>query len=168
MDKQQAASYLGVSVRTLERFSSQGRIIKGRALRNKRAVVVFDEGALCKLKDELTEAGRSSGAGKGLPDKASDSVGFRLDPHYLETLAVEGKARGMSAGQYARSLVIQCLEQPASAKFAEELFSLKQALSEMFYLILVSKLGATESEAAEVVSGIMASSARTPVPGDPC
>ena len=57
MEKQEAAEYLGVSTRTLERLTASGRIKKGRALRKTRPVAVYDDMDLERLKSEL-ESGR--------------------------------------------------------------------------------------------------------------
>ncbi len=106
--KQEAADFLGVSKRTLERYASQGRV---RAIYRKgrgHPVPEYEEEDLLSLKAGL-EPALSPPPGKALP--SSEPLSFRLDEHYLKRLGEEGEKRGISAGAYARLLVIDALEE---------------------------------------------------------
>jgi len=192
MERTAAAEFLGVSVSTLDRFASQGRLTRGRARRKTRPVTIFDEVELARLKAEIAQSGKALRASLPEPPKAQDAVGFRLDPYYVNRLKEEGAANGMSAGEYARKLVIQGLETsrpelPAtdSAKAARELAALKpilldaiksqepgmkkrteglqkeivaevasvrEALAQAFFALLVMKMDTSEEQAREFVN----------------
>jgi hypothetical protein len=148
MDKAAAAEYLGVSTRTIERFAATGRLSKGRAKGKTRPVVVFDNDELESLKKELQAARPTEVFRRLNTEKPKDAIGFRLDPFYVKRLEEEGQREGMSAAAYARRLVVRGLE------VGDELAAMKKSIGGMFYLILVSKLGATEAEADEILRGI--------------
>ena len=157
MEKKDAAEYLGVSTRTLERLTASGRLKKGRALRKTRPVSVYDDEELKRLKAEL-ESGRPLEVfGRPNTPKPKDAIGFRLDPFYIKLLTEEGEKVGLSSSEYARRLVIRGLEEPSSEKVFSEVEALRQSLSEMFFLLLVSKLGATDAEANEIVKSLAGS-----------
>jgi hypothetical protein len=145
VNKLEAAKLLGVSVRTLERLCSTGQLKKGRARHKTRPIVVFDKEEILELKKRMTEGLPEEVFGRPNSLAPKNAIGFRLDPYYIKRLEDEGRKHGMSGADYARRLVIRGLE------VSDELGSLKRSLSNMFYLILVSKLGATEAEAEELV-----------------
>lgn len=154
MERAQAAEFLGVSVSTLDRFASQGRLTRGRARRKTRPVTTFDEGELTRLKAELEQAGKAVKTVVPEAGKPQDAVGFRLDPSYVERLKSEGAKRGMSVGEYARSLVVRGLEDTGAQELAEELKALRKGLSNMFYIILVQQFEATPEEAQKLIARI--------------
>lgn len=149
MEKSQAAEFLGVSVRTLERFAASGRLTKGRALKKTRPVVVYDMAELERLREELNEARPTEVFRRLNTPKPRDAIGFRLDPFYIKKLEEEGARIGMSAGEVARRMVIRSIEQIDSKDGVE---ALRKNLSDMFYLVLVNRLGASESEATQIVA----------------
>lgn len=152
MERKEAAEYLGISMRTLDRVVSKGRLTKGRALKKTRPVVVFEESEVRELKAELdARQGQRTGTGSTIAEPA-DTVAFRLDPAYFSRLETEGSNHGLSSGQYARRLVIQSLEDTRLEQIRTEIKELREGLTEMFYLVLVHKMGASESEADEIVS----------------
>jgi len=151
MEKQEAAEYLGVSVRTLERLAASGRLTKGRAKGKTSPLVVFDKSELEKLKKELEEARPSEVFGRPNTPKPTDAIGFRLDPYYVKQLEEAGQKHGLSPGEYARRLVIRGLE---GQTFEGDLKALNKNLSDMFYLVLVSGLHVSEAEADEIVRTI--------------
>ena len=151
MDKRQAAEFLGVSVRTLERLVASGRLKQGKALKKTRPVVVYDDEELRGLKEEL-DAVRPAEVFRRLnTSKPTDAIGFRLDPFYVKRLAEEGEKHGMSAGEYARRLVIRGLEGQGSD---QDFKTLRSNLADMFYIILVGKMGVSEAEASEVIKSL--------------
>ena len=151
MEKAEAAEFLGVSVRTLERLAAAGRLKKGRALRKTRPVVTYEQTDLERLRDEL-ERGRPAEVFRRLnTSKPTSAIGFRLDPFYVKQLEQEGAKHGMSAGEYARRLVIRGMEgQTAEGDIRE----LRETLADMFYVILVTRLGSSEAEAAEIIKSL--------------
>ncbi len=152
MDKRQAANFLGVSTRTIERLVANGKLVQKRQKGKTRPVAVFSEADLKRVKSELDSARRVEVCGRPHTPKPKDAVGFRIDPHYLRRLEEEGQKLGLSAGEYARRLVVRGLETD------DQIASLRKALGSMFYLILVTKMGASEAEAEEIVRNIEARS----------
>lgn len=86
--------------------------------------------------------------------KPQEAIGFRIDRFYIKRLSEEGEKHGLSAAEYARRLVIRGLEEPDKNGVASEMKALRKELVDMFYLLLVTKLGANEAEAAEIVRTI--------------
>ena len=150
MEKKEAAEFLGVSVRTLERMAAQGRLVKGRARRKTRPVVVFDRTQLESLKAELETNRPNEVFPRKNGPRPLDSIGFRLDPFYVGRLATEGKRQGLSAAEMARKLVVQGLEDTAVQEVKDELSKLRDGLGHMFYAILIKGFGMSE-EAADIL-----------------
>lgn len=130
----EAATFLGISTRTLDRYTKAGRIPcrvqKGRTRPN----VVYDEEDLAALKAELDEQ-RTPQAEATPSSTAMQRIGFRLEPFYIKKLEEDGARQGMTAEAYARHLVIRSLEseshEPVLAAIAglqEEIEGLKRAL----------------------------------------
>lgn len=150
MDRRQAAEFLGVSLRTLDRLVSKGRLSKGKALLKTRPIVVFRQEELTALKEELGKQKASASQFCGVfPPK--ETVAFRIDPHYLGRLTSQAKPLGLSPGEYARQLVIQALEKEPSEKFSHEVRRLREALAAVFYALLTTRLGSSPTEARRLV-----------------
>lgn len=151
VERKEAAEFLGVSLSTLDRFASQGRLTRGRGKGKTKPVTVFAQEDLERLKKELEtqQLGRTFLSPE--TTRPTDSVGFRLDPYYVGRLQSEGAALGLSAGEYARKLVVQSLEDDRQGDFAKELKALRDGLAQLFYTLLVMKLGVDEIEAKKFV-----------------
>lgn len=150
MDRRQAAEFLGVSLRTLDRLVSNGRLSKGKALKKTRPIVVFRQEELAALKEDIGKQKASANQYNGVfPPK--ETVAFRIDPHYLGRLTSQAKPLGLSPGEYARQLVIQSLEQEPSEKFSHEVRRLREALAAVFYALLTTRLGSSPTEARRLV-----------------
>ena len=154
MDKRQAANFLGVSTRTIERLVASGKLVQKRQKGKTRPVGVFAEADLKRVKNELDKARPEEVFGRPNTPKPQDAIGFRLDPFYVKKLTEIGKQSGMSPSEYARRLVIRSLEGQIQSGTADELTALRKSLADMFFLVLVSKLDATEAEATEIVKKI--------------
>lgn len=154
MDKRAAADFLGVSVRTLERLAASGKLTKRRGRGKTRPSVAFDESELQALKEELDQASPQRVFRRLNTEKPKDAIGFRLDPSYVQRLEAEGAKTGMSTGEFARHLVIKGLESSDARESAMQIQALRSNLGEMFYLILVQKLGASEEEAERIVASM--------------
>jgi len=148
VNKEQAAEHLGVSVRTLERLAAAGKLTKGRTKGKTRPTVTFDKQEVERLKKDLQSMRPVEVFGRPNTPKPKGAIGFRLDPFYTRKLEEEGAKHGMGAADYARRLVVRGLE------VGDELTALRKSLGSMFYLILVSKLGASEAEAEEIIRNI--------------
>lgn len=158
MEKKEAAEFLGVSVRTIERLAADGKLTKGRARKKTRPVVVFDKQELERLKAHIHTARPEEVFRRLNTPKPQDAIGFRLDPSYVKRLAAEGEKLGMSPSEYARKLVVRGLEDDGADRVSRELRGLRQNLTDMFYLVLTTKLGASDDEAAEIVRTLAAGS----------
>lgn len=78
-------------------------------------------------------------------------MGFKLDPFYRSMLEAQGSVFGMSAGAYARKLVIQSLEDSTSLRIERELRRTRESLGALFYALLTTKLGSSPAEAKAIV-----------------
>lgn len=146
MEKAEAAEFLGVSGRTIDRLVASGRLTKGRKMGKTRPVATFEEGQLETLKQNLK---------LGKPEPATDArtlptVGFRLDPAYFERLKAQASEEGISPGEYARHLVVRSLE-TGGEEISRNLSDLRQGLGEMLFVLMVSRLDMTEEEAHELL-----------------
>lgn len=85
---------------------------------------------------------------------ATRPVSFRLDEQYLERLKKEAAKYGMSAGDFARRLVIDTLEDTERRKVHDELRDVKRQIAELrddvatAALALLVGAGKTEKEEA--------------------
>lgn len=115
MTKQEAAALLDVSTRAIERYTEQGKLTpryeKGRYGR----VPVYDEAQVRRLKEELLSS-RARRVATRERARRAPTVAFRVDPYHLEKLTEEGAKYGLSAGEYARQLVAEGLEQELQAE----------------------------------------------------
>lgn len=160
--KREAAQFLGVSVKTLERYVSRGRIAPRMSPGRTRPTPLFDEAELAALRDELAQARfpaapkatEASAHGEAAPETAeAGTVAFRLPARYARQLAEGGEQRGLSAGTYARSLVIDALESGERVRLSGEIDGLKQMVralgTDLASVALLAALfaGKVESEA---------------------
>lgn len=150
MDRKEAAEFLGISLRTLDRLVAKGCLTKGRALRKTKPIVVFRRDELAALKEALSNKGGTTAAFRQT-QAPKDAVAFRIDPHYLARLTKEGAPHDMSPGEYARRLVIQSLEQEPNTQFAHELRRLRESLAAVFFALLTTSLGVPPEEARRLV-----------------
>ena len=143
MTTSEAAKFLGVTPRTLQRYTKEGRLGARQEKGKTRPVTVYDEAEVMALKGKL----ESSPYAKRTQNVSlsTDTITIRLDEHYLTRLADEGTKRGYSAGQYARQLIIQGLED----RHQEALERLRKDVANATYATLAygGKLTPEESEA---------------------
>lgn len=152
MDRKEAARFLGVSLRTLDRIAATGRLTKGRALRKFKQIVVYRREELENLKAELQNHSHVNTAVLAFKPLPKDTVAFRIDPYYLQVLADRAGRAGRSPGEHARHLVIQSLERENSAEILEEVQMLRESLGATFYAFLTLKLGVSADDARRFVA----------------
>ena len=152
VDRKQAASFLGVSLRTLDRLAASGRLTKGTAHRKTRPCVVFKDDELHDLKVELDSGHPVWQALPRSPDEPKDTIAFRIDVHYMRVLKSKGQVLGMSPGEFARSLVIRSLEEDQAHLCRHEVRRMREALGATFYALLTMKLGTAPAEARRIVN----------------
>ena len=154
MTKAEAAATLGVSVRSLERLVSEGRIKQGRGLLAGRRVATFDQQDVKTLRDSLDSGRKPRRSPEALPDAPSESVSvsFRLSRIHVEHLRREGAALGLSVGETARLHVVRAVEKSAGDDAAaRETRRLREALAETFFNFLVLKCDTPKVEAKRFV-----------------
>jgi len=148
VNKQEAAQFLEVSTRTLERLVADGRLTKKRERGKTRPRVVFDAEELSDLKTELSSESRRT---RVSASSALETIGFRLDRHYVRRLTLIAEERSMSPGEFARHLVIQGIEGTAESRLADELKLLRRSLAETVQLFLIEKCHASPEDAADFI-----------------
>jgi uncharacterized protein YihD (DUF1040 family) len=105
MTRQQAASALRISVRSLQRIVQKGRLSVTYVPGRTRPVPVFEEAEVYALRESLFARPQYPQARTAAERTRKQSFGFRVAPEDIELLATEGAKCQMSAGQYARYLV---------------------------------------------------------------
>ncbi|HWD40386.1 MAG TPA: hypothetical protein VG944_16170 [Fimbriimonas sp.] len=140
-----------MSLRTLDRMASEGRIKRGKALRKTRPIVVFSDEDLASLRAEIAADGQGTKVFRRLNTPPKDTVGFRLDPLYLDRLTKAGAREGLSPGEYARRLVTRGLEDTTNEQFAHQVKRLRESLADAFYALLTMKFGSSEAEAESFI-----------------
>ncbi len=151
MRKEEAAKYLGVSTRTIERLATEGRLRTRREKGKTKPIVVFDDEDLARVKKEREEARPPEVFGRPNTTKPLDSIGFRLDALYVKMLEQQAKSKGISASAMARHLVIQGLEESRFERIRDEFLSMRDSLGDFYFALLVTKFGMTETAANEFV-----------------
>jgi len=147
LTKQQAAEYLEKSIRSLERYTRQGRIgadyAKGQ---HNKPTPMYGEDDLEALKAQIQKRRRSANPTVG----DNPVVAFRLPPPYADRLRQEGEQRGLSAGECARLRLIDALEDIDRRRFTDELKRAVEILGADLctsVLVLLLRAGQVEDEA---------------------
>jgi hypothetical protein len=148
MEKREAAEYLGVSTRTLERYAAQGLLVPRRKKGKTRPITVFDQAELERLKSQLESSHKVEVFGRPNTPAPRETVGFRLDSYYMKRLEEVAKQKGMSPGDMARRMVIRSIEA------GDDIEKLTQSIRETLYLLLVGSMGVSEAEADDIVRRI--------------
>lgn len=109
VNEPEAAAFLGLSVRTLRNYRTQGRLpyreVKGRT----RPVIVYNQADLEKLKVDLERRRRRSKKPRGTSPQLP-RVTFGMPSAELDELRSEAERYGMTTAEYARRLVRERLE----------------------------------------------------------
>lgn len=128
MSKKDAAAFLEVSPRALERYTQQGRLSVRHERGKTRPVPVYDDAELTQFREELNRQRTR----RAVPQSESmEGVGFRLDAFYRQQLETRGAAEGLSAGEYARRLVVRALEDPAGESVTRDLAALREEMTKL-------------------------------------
>lgn len=152
MNKNEAAEFLGVSIRTLERYAAQGVLKQGRERAKTRPRTTYAKEELEALKKTISRPKKTT---VGETATLSDTVAFRLDPLYVRRLTSEAEERGWSAGEYARHLVIKSLE-TSQDKAIEACFrQLKKQLGDVLYVFLVTEASVSKERAREILDKVL-------------
>jgi len=109
MNKKEAAEYLGVSVRSLERYTKKKLVDCTYEQGKIGPRPVYEKARLAAFKAQQESRKKRQSVQVASPD-ALQRIGFRLEPHYIQRLAKEGALNKMSPGEYARRLLIGAME----------------------------------------------------------
>ena len=146
MTLKETAIALGVTVRTVQRYTQAGRLAVRQEPGKTRPTPVYDAAAVHAFKAELARTPYARQPVRPVLD--TDTLTLRLDADTLEMLARTGASRGLSAGQYARELLLAALENPVDAQLAR----LRSDLASATYAILAYGGKVTPEEAERWVS----------------
>ncbi len=128
--KAEAAEYLGISVRTLERYTRAQRIPAQYEKGKRHARVVYREEDLEALKADLA-AERSLRQPDVRTPNAMRRIGFRLEPVDLKRLEELARREDVSPGDYARHLVITALHDTRDTQLAATVTTIERRLGEL-------------------------------------
>ena len=152
-NKKAAAAELGVSVRTLERYTRQGKISATYSSGRARRTPLYNEDELAALKGQLD---RLPAPQAQRVDTVTETISFRMVPLYAQRLAAEGAKRGMSSGGFARTLVVAALEETEHLRLIREQVATVQRLVRLVgedlanaVLVLLVQGGESEASARE-------------------
>lgn len=161
MTKRQARDYLGVSLRTVERYLSTGRLpstlvtVEGR----KPRVAIADEEVVA-LKAAM-DAVRAERAERTIAPNVMQHLSFRLEPNFLRQLEEEAARRRLKPTELARKLVTDGLSRQdlvtarfdelrdSMADLREEVGQLRGHFAELLYQIMVIVAKVDEDEARQ-------------------
>jgi len=139
MTEQEAALYLHLNVRTLQRYRAKGKLSYREVKGKTRPVIEYDKLDLDRLRVEL-EGQRTAGKKpKPAPKPPNPRVSFALTPEGQAELEREAQRYGMSTGEYARRLAREGLE----SRFASEAAELRNRVK-----LLETELAKTRKEFA--------------------
>jgi hypothetical protein len=124
MTKREAAEYLGVSIRSLERYTKSGQLTCRYVPGKIGPRPVYDEPDLAAYKIRLDARKKRESVRVDSPD-AMRTIGFRLDPEYIERLTNEAARHSMSPRAYARQLLVGALEDFRYSELLAELEALR-------------------------------------------
>lgn len=128
MTKREAATILGVSVRTLERYTAQGKLCPQYVQAGKSRQAHYEDTEIAALKAQLHGAPRQLRS-KRTKEEETETVSFRLDPLFHKRLSEAAFLRRMSAGEYARSIVLDVLSDAREDIFKEEIARIREDIA---------------------------------------
>lgn len=119
MRESEAAVYLKLNVRTLQRYRTKGTLAFREAAGKTRATIEYDQADLDRLKAVLETKRASIPKPHKMPKTATERVSFGLAPEGYAELVKEAERFDMSVGEYARRLVREGLESRFQSEAAE-------------------------------------------------
>jgi hypothetical protein len=127
MTKREAAEYLGVSIRSLERYTKNGQLSCRYVPGKIGPRPVYDEPDLAAYKIRLQARKKRESVRVDSPE-AMRTIGFRLAPEYIDRLTDEAAKHSMSPRAYARQLLVGALEDFRYSELLAELEALREDL----------------------------------------
>lgn len=119
MGEKEAADYLQLSVRTLQRYRDKGTLSYRKVSGKAGQMIAYDPAELDRLKQALAAQRVASAKPKPAGEAPPPRVTFGLSPEAYGELTREAKRFGMSVNEYARRLVREGLESTFQAEAAE-------------------------------------------------
>ena len=131
MSEAEAALYLNLNARTLQRYRKKGTLAYREVTGKTRSTIVYDKADLDRLKADL-EARRAASRKPQPTSKITlPRVAFGLPQSNYEELSKEAQRFGMSVGEYSRRLVREGLESRFQSEAAELRNRIKQLEAEL-------------------------------------
>ena len=131
MSEAEAAIYLQLNVRTLQRYRQKGtlayREIKGKT----RSNIDYEQAELDRLKATLDAKRTQSTKPKPVPKSSVQRVTFGLPNENYAELQRDAERFGMSVGEYARRLVREGMESRFQSEATELRTKIKQLETEL-------------------------------------
>lgn len=131
MSEAEAANYLNLNVRTLQRYRQKGTLAYREAPGKTRATIEYDKADLDLLKTEIQAKRARSEKPKAAPKTVMPRVAFGIAPESYAELEQEAQRFGMSVGEYARRLVREGLESRFQSEASELRNRIKQLENEL-------------------------------------
>ena len=119
MSEKEAADYLGLSVRTLQRYRDKGALAYRRVTTKVGQMIAYDPAELDRMNQALAMQRATSAKPKRAQKSSPPRVTFGLSPEAIDELTREAKRFEMSVNEYARRLVRDGLESTFQAETAE-------------------------------------------------
>ena len=154
----EAAKLLGVSVRTLERYTSVGRIPSELTPRGRRKVRLYQRSKVLVLKAELAAEKKRRYPDVRSPD-AMRRIGFRLEPVDLRMLEEGAQRERLSPSEYARSILIAALNDTQHTRLEATLIGIERMLRSLEERLVrnerqVTKATTTASNAVQAMGDL--------------
>ncbi|MCC7495883.1 MAG: helix-turn-helix domain-containing protein [Fimbriimonadaceae bacterium] len=128
--KAEAAEFLGISVRTLERYTRSKRIPATFDQGKRHARLLYAEADLEALRTELA-AEKAVRFPEARSVTAMQRIGFRLEPVDLKRLTQLAAREHVSPGEYGRHLVISALHDTSATELKGALSDIQLRLREL-------------------------------------
>ena len=131
MSEAEAAAYLNLTARTLQRYRKKGNLAYREANGKTRSTIEYDKADLDRLKAELQTKRAISRKPKPIAKTAMPRIAFGLPQENFAELEKEAQRFGMSVGEYARRLVREGLESRFQSEATELRNRVKQLETEL-------------------------------------
>ena len=128
LNKEEAAHRLGLSTRSLERYTRQGKIAAHYQKGRTKPVPFYEEADLEALRAEmdlLPQAPCPARAEAAIP---AETISFRLSPEHMKMLETAASKRGMGRNAYARALAVDGLESGEGLRLHEDIAQVRRLL----------------------------------------
>lgn len=150
MNQLEAAEYVGITPQMLRLYTKQGRVKADVDKTKSRRTLVYEAEELDRLK--VARAERQKWKLASTPSTDSHYLTLNLDGYYQKKLEEAAAKREMSAGQYARFLVMQALEDRTVEAISTQAKEQREDLAKVALALLILAGNQNPDEAREWVN----------------